>query len=95
MSNRTTAAILAETETIADAGFDLLSSCDFAELKGSALKGGMVLLDSELCCPVVFIDHFIGRASNGSRTFLGQDLDTGRYERMTVGANSTVKVAAR
>lgn len=84
----TTAKILTDTDTL-----DLLASFESVEIPAAKFAEGMILLD-ELGCPAGLLDHKIGRAAQGSVTWLVEDLDAGGWNPCRFAARKTFTVAA-
>lgn len=74
---------------------DTLGATAGVQIKGSALKPGMVLLDPQLMAPAASLDKKVDSPRNsGQVSFLALDYDHNAYEIVTVGANSMIWVVA-
>lgn len=76
---------------------DPLEVFDFVRLTTRKLKPGMVLVDPELGCPAVMLDHRIGAIEGGNVEWLVHDLDNGRIYRTAFATTRipTIAVAVR
>lgn len=77
------------------ADVDTLATPPTVVVKGSALRGGMVLVD-ELGCPCAGLDHKVrGTRNSGSVAFLTHDLDRGSLGQEHFHRNATFTVVAK
>lgn len=74
---------------------DTLSTPDTIQVKGSALRAGMILVD-DLGCPAVALDHKVRAPRNsGAVAFLVNDLDVGGWSEHLFHANRSFPVVAK
>jgi hypothetical protein len=72
---------------------DLLAAPASIKVAASKLRECMVLLDPELGTPLYWIDHRVTSTRNsGNATFMAHNLETSRFERLTLFGATEVPV---
>jgi len=74
---------------------DALDALPAVQVRGSALRAGMVLLDPDLMTPAASLDHKVRPArGSGNVAFLALDYDRRAFDTISVHANALVWVAS-
>jgi len=89
----TTAYVNKASEVRSD--LDTFAALPYVEIKGSALRAGMILIDPELHTPIGEVDHKMrSQRGSGAVSFLMFDFDARSWTTESVTANGIVKVMA-